>query len=431
MSLLVLTLLALASYVSTAPKSEPTATGCYLNYLGNGDQTPLFLNSSGVFPDPISYDTAMVFFNKYEHLYVACPNVDTIESNYPLVPDGEEATCVGETTIHAITSNKTLDFYSMNCNQKFRPYFYEHFTSEKCEFGFTVQYIGHLIARQFVPVIKLCFDKAQIVPIYSKYITNRWSAQFVYYNPNIDFDYVSNSLFDDLVPWDVYAKTKQTMKNLGVFGYITNDVYLLPGQLAAYDDFLSLHQRDLTFDYANAPFQWNTINKGNWKSMVSSIQKLITEKIDLGDVTILSGTLRIASLPNKGGRPVELFLSGDGRMPVPGWFWKLMIARSPQFAVVFFVYNNPYVEKSIVDEEFKTICKDNVLETFNWVTGIDNTNPKAGFTYACFVGRDYMVDETMREIVNNALEETNIQSNWLEIPSVSVGEAVKASQKSK
>ncbi|EFA07953.2 hypothetical protein TcasGA2_TC005534 [Tribolium castaneum] len=420
MSLLVLTLLALATRVSAVPKAEPKETGCFLNVLGNGDMTSLFLNSSRKFPNPNpTYGTALVTFDENETLYVACPNVDP-EWKYPLVPDGEEAKCVANTTIYALTSNKTLDFYSLLCVQKFRPYFYEHFSSAKCEFNFTIQYIAQKIAGEDVDIITLCFDKTQILPLYAKYTTNKWSANFVYYNPNINFSYVPDSLFDDLVPWRVYAQTKQTMENLGVFGYITDDVYLVPGQLAAYDDFLTQFQRDSTFHYANAPFQWNTVNSGNWKNVTSSIQWLVTEGIDLGDVTLLSGTLRIASLPNKGGRPVELFLSGDGRMPVPGWFWKLMIARTPQLAVVFFVYNNPYVEKSVVDEEFKTICKEDVLDILSWAT-VDNTDPKAGFTYACAVGRDYMVDETMREIVNNALDENSL----VEVPSFRLAEAVK------
>ncbi|XP_044253179.1 uncharacterized protein LOC123004129 [Tribolium madens] len=416
MSLLVLILLALTSYVTAASKLESKATGCSLNILVNNVVTPLFLNSSFQFPNPTYNGATEVEFDKDEILYIGCPNADTTQSNFPLVPGGEEARCVEGELIYAITSNKTVNFNALTCHQQFRPYYREIIPSSKCESNFTVRYIGQVIANKVIRVVKLCFDTTKILPLYSKYTTNKWSDLFVDYNSDINFNYVSNGLFDNLVPWDVYKQTKQTMENLGVFGYITDDVYLVPGQLAVYDDFLSPYQRDLTFDYANTAFQWNTIKNGNWKNVVSSLQSLITKGKDFGEVTMLGGTLRIASLPNKSGSPVELFLSGDGRMPVPSWFWKLFFSKSDYSAIMFFVYNNPYVEKSVVDKELKTICQKDVLNDLHWVKGIDNTNAKAGFTYACLVARNYMVDEVIREIVNNVLNEQKFGSGLLQIP---------------
>ncbi|XP_044253178.1 uncharacterized protein LOC123004128 [Tribolium madens] len=429
MFLLVLIFLALTSYVSAAPK----ATGCSLNVLENNGATPLFLNLNHQFPNPTYNGSAEVEFNENEILYIACPKADTTISNYPLEPEGEAVRCVENTTIYALTSAKTVDFNSLTCHQQFRPYFYEQFPGQTCDLGLYLAYIGQNIANHFTPVVKLCFNLGQVVPLYSKYTTNRWSALFINYNPNIGFSYVAQRLFGNLIPGDVYTQSKQTLENMDLADYITDDVYLVPGQLADYNDFLSLYQRDLTFDYANTAPLWNTIKNGNWKSVVSSVQKLITQEIDLGNVTILSGTLDIATLGihtgDHAGQHIEVFLDGKSRMPVPAWFWKLMIAPSSQFAILFFVYNNPYVPRDQPDYDFKRVCKEDVLGNLNWVEGINNTDPKAGITFACLVGRDYLLDETMREIVNNALEETNIQSNLLEIPSLSMGESVKAPQK--
>lgn len=252
--------------------------------------------------------------------------------------------------------------------------------------------------------IEVCFSKNLYSPVFLKYVTNQWLDKNPNYNTtNLTF-YNSDLAFDNYLVEDIVANAKNLFKKNGLGKYITENVTLVVGQLAHPSEFLTSFEKDTTFDTANTVPRWNTVDQGNWKNVRDSIDFLITHGGDYGNVSMRAGGLGVASLVNENSETVNLYL-GDGKtFPVPEWNWKIMFSKSTNVGVVFFVYNNPYIEKSQVDDIFNTtICRQNVFDNLNWVDKIDNKDPFAGYTYACSLDKQYVINDLINFVIRYEL----------------------------
>ncbi|XP_063913700.1 uncharacterized protein LOC135130275 [Zophobas morio] len=347
-----------------------------------------------------------------EHMgatYWACPGGQFTTPGYNV--NGQVANCRDAT--HYNFQYQPLTYKNLSCIliEKTRPDLAEIYNNPniRCEGDSytTPVEVGYNINRGFARVLVICYQMTERIPLYTKYTINKGTSWLQDYLPP-----PSNYFFaGDLISGDVthvYSDVKASFQELGVSQYINETYFLQRGHLASSDELLYPIQRDATYNLANVAPQWNTFDESNWYTLEQAVIDLV-ENEDVGDnATVLTGTLKVATLNNQNGVPVELYLQ-DGRFPVPRWFWKIVYLPDLQFGAIFFGYNNIYESKIKVDAEFlNDICTVDILETIrgSWsLQLIDNSVATNGFIYACALKPDQIIEPLVREIVTNTLDE--------------------------
>lgn len=132
--------------------------------------------------------------------------------------------------------------------------------------------------------------------------------------------------------------------------------YLAHGHLAASADFVYQFEQRSTFNLFNAAPQWQSINNGNWKSLESSLRRFVIAKNRR--LHLYTGTLGVLRLPNEQGDMTEIFLDSTGKIPVPKFFYKVVIDPLAQKGVVFVSVNNPYVSVDDINSSEYELCND-------------------------------------------------------------------------
>jgi hypothetical protein len=104
------------------------------------------------------------------------------------------------------------------------------------------------------------------------------------------------------------------------------------------------------------------------------------------DLTIVTGTLNVTSLPDLFGVHQKLYLNKDENstlIPVPGLLWKLIHDRTRNAGIMFLVVNNPFLHD--LQTSGYIIC-DCVCEiTWYWFDGWNRSDMKKGFVYCCTI----------------------------------------------
>lgn len=172
--------------------------------------------------------------------------------------------------------------------------------------------------------------------------------------------------------------------------------YLAHGHLAASADFVYQFEQRSTFNLFNAAPQWQSINNGNWKSLESALRRFVISKNRR--LNLYTGTLGVLRLPNGQGEMTELFLDSTGKIPVPKFFYKVVIDPLALKGVVFVSVNNPYISVADINSSEYELCND-VSGKMSWpdswfekkqkkVQRVDRTtavNRGKGYIFACEV----------------------------------------------
>lgn len=94
------------------------------------------------------------------------------------------------------------------------------------------------------------------------------------------------------------------------------------------------------------------------------------------DLIVTTGTYGILSLEDDGGHKQKLYLEPyQELLPVPEYFWKLVVNPQKKSCIVFLVYNNPFIETLP-----PTICP-NICNDYGWPADL-NDNFK-GHIFCC------------------------------------------------
>lgn len=103
------------------------------------------------------------------------------------------------------------------------------------------------------------------------------------------------------------------------------------------------------------------------------------------NLDVYSGTWDILELDDsKGvGRPFHLFINNNVKqIPVPRFFYRMIINRAEDSGVVFIGINNPYLTLEQIKRDY-IICKD-VSDEIKYI-GWKRENIQRGYCYACSV----------------------------------------------
>ncbi|KAL3276548.1 hypothetical protein HHI36_011923 [Cryptolaemus montrouzieri] len=294
----------------------------------------------------------------------------------------DEATCDSNSSF--IMDDIMVDLNTIGCVSKVKGI--AQYTNNTCEMmGLEIE-IGFQLPTSFLTLIRLCFDNVNYIALYSYFNMTRFIVDHEH-TDSIDFkqdDFYNIPSVNALYTREQQRATVNTLLGIPVNDtrYIQDDsdLFLAKGHLTAKSDFVYGYQQDITFHYVNAAPQWQTFNGGNWELVENSVKKLAQDRNM--DLAVYTGTFGISTLPNTESVDTSLFLYVEGtlkELPVPEFYWKVVLDMVTSQAVAIIGVNNPYIQ----DSSKYIFCED-ISSNLTWLEfkRDDLTN---GFTYACDV----------------------------------------------
>lgn len=260
-----------------------------------------------------------------------------------------------------------------------------------------------ITAKRFIQVYDVTFDPTALSALYSNYRMTSAIKEGQSLEARIPFrkEGLYNCDCDNLYKKEVHREAicsqllrLSTLMCNELFG--GQQKYLARGHLAASSDFVYTFQQRSTYNFCNAAPQWQSINNGHWKTLEFGVREFVTSK--RLRVDILVGTYGIMEWPNSAGIKTKLFLDDSRRLPVPKYFYKIVIDPVSAKGVVFVSVNNPYVRNEADIKANYTLCTD-VSESLTWPRVMwfvkkkkaqrinrDNTEYiSKGYMYACTI----------------------------------------------
>ena len=146
---------------------------------------------------------------------------------------------------------------------------------------------------------------------------------------------------------DLYNQQEDTFSKLLLSEYLTDEVYLIKGQMLPSYIFKYAQFDKASLVYANTVPQWSP-----FRNVFSEFVNSFVTGLTLKPKSYVVGTVGVATLKNSEGKLVELYLDVVGStVPVPKWIWFTF-----EGSFTIYGYNNPYYEDSEVEAEFNTMC---------------------------------------------------------------------------
>lgn len=160
--------------------------------------------------------------------------------------------------------------------------------------------------------------------------------------------------------------------------YLNKKSYLVRGHLAPDADFLFAGLQFSTYFYINTCPQWDAINSGNWLSIEHTVRK-VAERYH-APLRIITGIHGILSLPDVNNELQNIYLSPNGKLPVPKFVWKVIYSESTKEGIALVILNDPFIERLGTDE---LLCTD-LCNEYGWYSKRWSNNQR-GYAYCCDV----------------------------------------------
>ncbi|GAB0086879.1 hypothetical protein DMENIID0001_010830 [Sergentomyia squamirostris] len=211
-------------------------------------------------------------------------------------------------------------------------------------------------SNEFHTIYSTCFNKTTLNPIYSIHILNGKSVGHHVKQERGNFK-MGKNIYSNTNINNLYKEHIEKFR--GIFGpnqkFFQRPLYSLArGHLTPEVDFALGTEQHATEFYINTAPQFQVINQGNWLRVEKHVRDLAETLQD--DVTVITGVLGILKLPNQNGEQKKIYL-GDGVIPVPEIFWKIVLHEKSLSAIVFIGSNNPHLNS------FPPICPNICNET--------------------------------------------------------------------
>ncbi|XP_069688118.1 uncharacterized protein [Periplaneta americana] len=367
--------------------------GCTIPMANLNDTSPLILLHSprkgdSPFYMPKNPASGSLSFRSGQSVRFACPDAD---NNLLLIPKSTFrvydviAQCRkgSEFSINSLP----YDFYSLRCIRPPQPKIKEE---GSCDIGQGKKYnIGFNLKRKFFGLIEICYDTRNQSALNARYILSKTV-------PSLEENKILARVDHTTTPTDVYSCKSQAKYVAGILGsqnqvkqFIKCDYgrlqYLAKHHLVPASDFLFEYQKKATSYYINTVPQWESISSGNWRILEDRIRVFANKQ--KSDLTIVSGTLDVTSLPDVKGVERKLYLNRDKKgnviVPVPALFWKLVLNHNKNSGIVFIGVNNPY-HRDLFRLGF-IICTNICGNTVSWFSGWNRMDLSQGFIYCCAV----------------------------------------------
>jgi hypothetical protein len=266
----------------------------------------------------------------------------------------------------------------------------------RCDIGNGTKYnIGFNLKRKFLGLIEVCYDTSKHSTLNTRYILSKSvgnhdvsvhtstrfsSSNFGSGNTRSPEGFCKNQIG---ALEHILGSITQANKYIDC-GYRSN-MYLDKCHLAPYDDFVFRYQKKAVSYYINTAPQWKAINVGNWDILERRIRRYASKQ--KADLTIVTGTINVTTLPDIFGTERYLYLPEDAgsspTVPVPALFWKLVQDKARNAGIVFVVVNNPY-HHDLLTRGY-VICTNICSSTLSWFDGWNRLDVSSGYVYCCAV----------------------------------------------
>lgn len=349
---------------------------------------PLILTNNGgnfLYPEPGAKELSLI---TGDIINIYCPG-SNIQIGTKKYPNALNATCKSGIKFTSNLDGKEITFSQIQCTKEVTHI--ARMTGKSCSGGGKEVEIGFALSEiKFLRLIRLCFDQKTQNTMYSQFNLTASIGSYQRYVPRPNFfqDDFYDTGKDSINYLYTQKKQKVTINKLLALPedsdeYIkpASDFYLARGHLTARADFFYGTQQNATFHFVNVAPQWQSFNGKNWEQIEFSVRKYADK--NQVNLQVTTGTLDVTTLPHSNtGEEVQLYLYTDEEadrkgIPVPYFYWKVVVEPKSKKGVVLIGVNNPYINNP------KELCK-NVSEEIKWIDWTIS-NQKEGFIHACTV----------------------------------------------
>lgn len=296
--------------------------------------------------------------------------------------------CSDENKFIALES--TYEFNQFNCTRY--PYHIARRTGNTCNYGNAIEIeIGFIVDNdRFLHLMDICHDELIESNLYAKHamIPSNYGYQHSFPRPS----FIRGDFFGDKNVDGLYTKVSQMETFRHILGDEivekifddSRDIFLARGHLAAKVDFIYGSQQRGTFYFINVAPQWQIFNGGNWERVESGTRSYVADRNLY--VEIYTGTHDVLQMKDLHGNYQYLYLyfdeNGNGQIPVPKFYYKLIFERSTGRGIVIIGVNNPHATPEEIQNDY-IICRDisHLVTWINW----DKDYILRGYSYACEV----------------------------------------------
>lgn len=300
------------------------------------------------------------------------------------------ATCQANTQFSV--NGKTFEFSSLNCTEQVtHTARLSDNRDNLCTGTLAHIEIGFNVHDRFLKVMDVCHDRTLESTAYTYYPqfpeNNGFQRSFprpsfipgnFYGGRNVDrlyFGFIQRQTIGEIIGPQIVEKLWDNDR----------DFFLARGHLAARSDFIFGSQQRATFYFMNAAPQWHSFNSGNWERIESGLKVFVANRNIFTDM--YTGTFGIQQLADANGVEHELYLdfdrNGNGLIPVPKYFYKIIIDQESGRGLAFVGVNNPHATSADIASGKYTLCTD-VSDRVNFINW-NQQNLAMGYSYACDV----------------------------------------------
>ncbi|CAO1444329.1 unnamed protein product, partial [Diamesa hyperborea] len=260
-----------------------------------------------------------------------------------------------------------------------------------CGGSFPLVQTAFHVGSNFIPVMESCFDDHTDRTLYTKMTLSKYAGLQKRVDRPIKFD--AGHYFNGVNPDTMYYGQKSKFNYLGPIKaktYFGGSNFFNHGHLAAKSDFQFGAQQRSTFWLTNAPPQWSSFNGGNWNNVESAVREhAANNKKDFLVYTGTHGTLEL--LFDSGSKKQILMHQGPpSKVPVPQYFWKVVIEPVSKHAVAFIGFNDPYLTAADLSTYLSHMCTD-VCHQIKWLPNdlnqANRRNIVKGYIFCCDVNQ--------------------------------------------
>ncbi|KAM7342770.1 salivary protein Tsal1-like [Cochliomyia hominivorax] len=280
-------------------------------------------------------------------------------------------------------------------------------TNEECSNGNGYIYeTGFVIKNKFYgPVFEICYSNTTENTFYTHHKLNGAAIKYAIPEGKRRQFAADGMSFRTNKADGFYKKESQVERFEKYFGahqtYVdTNNKFLARGHLAPDADFIFGYEQLATFYFANVAPEFQVINAGNWLR-VEELGRAVAAAFK-EDIDSYNSYMDILELPKKNGDLVKIYLDKTEKIEAPKYYYKILMHKPSDSAIVFVTVNNPYIEDGAKEEICKNVCKKSGIlhDNFPDVT--------KGYTFCCELNEfKKLVPSLPKEVQGNKLLKRN------------------------
>ncbi|CAH0591580.1 unnamed protein product [Chrysodeixis includens] len=330
---------------------------------------PLLLSPSLKRPTFEIIDGYMIIPNK-QYAILNCPSKFVNFASQPLV----RAFCEGDENVKI--KGKTYAFPDIKCRREMKPE--ELRTGITCLPGNTEYVkIGFNIMGRFYEVYKVCLDKDNLVPVFTKQMLPSDQA---------NSSEKSRWFSSDLLPFDFYRMYDCRHQAVDIGSTFGRDVTSHSSCCFGKRQLVNPHDlppgvpATTAYSYLNVIPQWSSCESKNWQDVEDRVRKLA--KSAGRDLSVTTGASNPIRRPRSAMANVSLHDDHGGKQPVAEYVWKIVQDRPSSASLAIIQVNIPGLSNKAAPRY--VMCRD-ICSLIEWMNNDNWHNVDDGFTYCCTI----------------------------------------------